>query len=69
MISFQFCYNLNKCIPDPDAWLGLHPTSWVIAAIGPLPQVTFVVSSLAPEHVVKPDNFGSQSGYRPISKH
>jgi hypothetical protein len=54
MPIFQFWYNLNKHVPDWDSWLGLHPTSWSVAAIGPLTRVTFVVSSLAPEHVVKP---------------
>jgi hypothetical protein len=37
----------------------LHPTSWAATAIGPLVWVTFVVSSIALEHVVKPDNFSS----------
>jgi hypothetical protein len=69
MTSLQFCYNLNKCVPDQDSWLGLHPTSWAVVAIGPLAQVIFMVSSLAPEHVAKPGNFGSRSGYRPIDRH
>jgi hypothetical protein len=63
MVSFQFCYNLNKHVTDRDSWLGLRPTLWAVTAIGPLAWVTFVVSSLAPEHVVKPDNFDSRSGY------
>jgi hypothetical protein len=29
----------------------------------------FVISSIAPEHVVKPDKFDSQLGYRPIGIH
>jgi hypothetical protein len=37
--------------------------------LGPWPGWIFVVSSLAPEHVIKPDNFGSRSGYPPIRKH
>jgi hypothetical protein len=69
MTSFQFCYNLNKHVPDRDSWLGLCPTSWDAAAIGPLTWVTFVVSSLASKHVVKLDNFDSQSSYRSIIKH
>jgi hypothetical protein len=67
MASFQFCYNLNKHVPGQDSWLWLHPILWVVAAIGPLTRVTFVVSSLASEHVIKPGNFGSS--YRPIDKH
>jgi hypothetical protein len=35
MPSFQFCYNLNKCVPDWDSWLGLRPVSQVVVAIGP----------------------------------
>jgi hypothetical protein len=69
MASFQFCYNLNKHVPNRDFWLGLHPTSWVTAVIGPLARVIFVVSSLAPEHDVKPGHSGSRSGYRSIGKH
>jgi hypothetical protein len=69
MASFQFCYNLNKHVPDQNSLLGLCPTSWAVAAIGSLTRVTFVVSSLAPKHIVKPGNFGSRSGYRPIGKH
>jgi hypothetical protein len=46
MASFQFCYNLNKHVPDCDSWLGLHPTSWATTAIGPLTRVTFVISSV-----------------------
>jgi hypothetical protein len=69
MTTFQFYYNLNKHVPDCDSWLGLRSTSWAATAIGPLAWVTFVISSLAPEHVIKPDNFGSRSGYRPIGKH
>jgi hypothetical protein len=34
--------------------------------LGPWPEQIFVVSLLAPEHVIKPGNFGSQSGYQPI---
>jgi hypothetical protein len=66
MSSFQFGYNL---VPDWDSWLGLCSTSWAITAIGPLTRVTFVVSSLAPKHVIKSSNFGSRSGYQPIRKH
>jgi hypothetical protein len=69
MANFQFCYNLNKHVPDRDSWLGLRLSSWVIAAIGPLARITFVVSSLAPKHVIKPCNFGSRSNYRPTGKH
>jgi hypothetical protein len=68
MAIFQFCYNLNKHIPDWDSWIGLRPTWWTAAATGPLAQVIFVVSSLAPEHIIKLDNFGSRSGYRSIGK-
>jgi hypothetical protein len=49
--------------------LGLRAASWAATAIRPLARVTYVVSSLTPEHVVKPDNFGSRSGYRSIGKH
>jgi hypothetical protein len=35
---------------------------------GPV-RAVFEVSSLSSEHVVKPSNFGSSSGYRPISIH
>jgi hypothetical protein len=69
MARFQFCYNLNKHVPNRDTRLWLCPISWATAAIGPLARVTFVVSSLAPEHIVKPGNFDSRSGYRPIGKH
>jgi hypothetical protein len=69
MVSFKSCYYLNKRIPDLDSWLGLRPTSCAITVIGALARVTFVISSLAPEHVVKIGNFGSRSGYRPIDKH
>jgi hypothetical protein len=55
MTSFQFCYNL---VPDWDSWLGLRSFSWSTAAIRPLTRVTFVVSSLATEYIIKPDNFG-----------
>jgi hypothetical protein len=37
--------------------------------MGPWPRRIFVVSLLAPEHVVKPSNFGSRLGYRPINTH
>jgi hypothetical protein len=69
MASFQFCYNINKHVPDWDSRLGLRSTSWAATAIGPLAWVTFVVSSLAPEHVIKLGNFDSRSGYQPIGKH
>jgi hypothetical protein len=69
MTRFQFHYNINKHVPDWDSWLGLCPASWATAAIGPLTRVTFMVSSLALEYVIKPDNFVSRSGYQPISKH
>jgi hypothetical protein len=69
MASFQSRYNLTEHVPEWDSWLGLHSTSWATTAIGLMARVTYVVSSLAPEHVIKPGNFGSQSGYRPISKH
>jgi hypothetical protein len=59
MASFQLFYNLNNHVPDQDSWLGLRPTSWAATAIGPLSRVTFAVSSLAPEHVIKPGNFDS----------
>jgi hypothetical protein len=69
MTSFQFCYNLNKHIPDWDSWLELRPTSWATAANRPLALVIFMVWLLALEHVIKSGNFGSRSGYRPIDKH
>jgi uncharacterized protein involved in cysteine biosynthesis len=59
MASFQFCYNLSKHVPDWFSWLGLRPTLWAVAAIGSQAWVTFMVSSLALEYVIKPDNFGS----------
>jgi hypothetical protein len=46
--------------------LGRHPASWAVAANGPLTQALFKVSLLAPEHVVKPNNFDFRSDYRPI---
>jgi hypothetical protein len=46
-----------------------HPTLWATADNGPLARVVFMVSSLAPEHVVKPSNFGFWSGYQPINTH
>jgi hypothetical protein len=36
--------------------------------MGPTHAV-FGVSSLAPEHVIKPGNFGSQSSYQPNDTH
>jgi hypothetical protein len=42
---------------------------WAIVAIGPWPRQIFVVSSLAPEHVIKRGNFSSWSGYRSIDAH
>jgi hypothetical protein len=45
MTSFQSCYNLTKHVPKWDSWLGLHSTSWAVAAIGPLARVTYMVSS------------------------
>jgi hypothetical protein len=69
MSIFQFYYNLNKHVPVGDSWLGLYPTSWTIAAIGPLARVTFMVLSLASEHNIKSGNFSSRSDYRTIGKH
>jgi hypothetical protein len=48
---------------------GPHPTSWAIAANEPPPRALFEVSSLAPEYVIKPDNFSSRLGYRLIDTH
>jgi hypothetical protein len=69
MTNFQCCYNPSKHVPNLDSWLRLCPTSWAVAAIGPLTRVIFVISSLAPKHVIKSVNFSFQSGYRPIGKH
>jgi hypothetical protein len=52
MASFQFYYNLNKHVPDRDCWLVLYPISWAAVAIGPLAQVTFVVSSYGTEYEI-----------------
>jgi hypothetical protein len=38
---------------------GPYTTSWAVADNRPLAQAIFMVLSLAPEHVIKPENFGS----------
>jgi hypothetical protein len=53
----------------PGLLFGPHPASWAVANNGLSTQAVFEVSSLAPEHVVKPGNFGSWSWYRPIDTH
>jgi hypothetical protein len=37
--------------------------------MGPWPGRICVISSLAPEHIIKPDNFSFRSGYQPINIH
>jgi hypothetical protein len=39
MVSFQFCYDLNKHTSDWDSILVLHPSSWTVAVIVPLARV------------------------------
>ncbi len=62
----NFCYNPYKHAPDQDSSLGYILPRGPMQLLGPWPEQIFVVSLLAPEHVIKPGNFGSQSGYRPI---
>jgi hypothetical protein len=44
-------------------------TVWSLILSGPLVQEKIKVSSLAAEHVIKPANFGSRSGYRWTGNH
>jgi hypothetical protein len=48
---------------------GSHSASWTVTVNESPTQAVFEVSSLAPEHIIKPGNFNSRSGYRPIDNH
>jgi hypothetical protein len=63
MAGFSLWYNSHKHAPDWDSSLGRVQPRGSLQLMGPWPWRIFVVSSLAPGHVVKPSNFGSRPGY------
>jgi hypothetical protein len=63
IIGLFICYLLGSI----SLWDVL--TVWSLIFNGPLVQEKIKVSSLAVEHVIKPANFGSRSGYRRTGNH
>jgi hypothetical protein len=60
MASFRLCYNLNKHTSDMDSILALHPTSWTVAAIGPLIRVNLCSIITSPWTCCQPGHIGSR---------
>jgi hypothetical protein len=69
MAGFQLYYNFIQTCAQSGLLLGPHLASWAVADNEPLTRSVFEVSSVASEHVVKPDNFSSRPDYRAIDNH
>jgi hypothetical protein len=51
-VGFRLCYNSHKYTPDQDSNSGRSQPRGSLQLLGPLLGLTFVISSLAPEHVI-----------------